>query len=74
MHQINSNTLPTIVLTNLKGPHTITQHTLLELIIVYLLLNQINLNTEFQSEAPHCAKILQSIQKKGKKRPISLKV
>ena len=35
MHQINSNTVPT----NLKSPLTIAQQTLLELIIVYHVLN-----------------------------------
>ena len=59
--------------TNLKSPLTITQQTSLELIIVCHLLNLMNLNTEFQSEARHCGNIFQPIQKKSKKRPISLK-
>ena len=39
IHQVNSNTVTTIFLTNLKSPLTITQQTSLELIIVYHLLN-----------------------------------
>ena len=76
MHQINSNTVPTIFFEQicpLTSPLTITQKTSMKLVTAYHLLSEINLNTVFQSEAQPCGKIFQLIQKKSNKKAISLK-
>ena len=73
MHQINSNTVPTIFLKKFEKPTHSYPTNFARTNYVYHLLNEINRNTEFQSETQRRGKIFQQIQKKSNKRPITLK-